>query len=235
MAFHADAALFTRGAVDAIAANHPLEFHLAGRTIALDLCQDAFRFECEANQTRRAVYLASVVVQIAGEDGFCDLLGYSKIETVDTAAGNEFESAKSFAVRVNLDRSLSAAGVQELAGEAHRFEYLERTGFDDGRAIPMERCGMSVDQMTRDAAPLKLAGEKQSGGSGADHKHRGGVAFAVCLHTVWTMERIRHLHLAHELSLFSLLRQKYIAMGAPRTISSGSRLHTSSFGGVVER
>jgi hypothetical protein len=116
------------------------------------------------------------LVEVAGEDGFSDFLGYTKIETVDTAAGSEFQSAKRFAVCMNFDDSLSAAGLQELVGKAHRLEYLERTGFDDRCAIPVEGCRLRVDQMTRDTAPLKLASEKQSGRSGTDHQHHGGVA-----------------------------------------------------------
>jgi hypothetical protein len=176
VAFHADAALFTRRAVDAVTANYPLELHCVARAIALDLCQDRFGLLYEANQARRAVHLASVLVEVAGEDGFRDFLGYTKIETVDTAAGSEFQGAKRFAVCMNFDDSLSAAGVQEVVGKAHRLEYLERTGFDDCRAIPVEGRRLRVDQMTRDTAPLKLASEKQSGRSGTDHQHHGAIA-----------------------------------------------------------
>ena len=52
-------------------------------------------------------------------------------------------------------------GVEELSGESQRLEDLERARMHNRCAVPLERCGLGIDQMAWHTAPLKLRSDEQ--------------------------------------------------------------------------
>src|SRR5205823_5469170 len=110
--------------------------------------------------------------EVIGENGLGDLLGNAEIEPVNASAVRKIHRSEHIPAGVNLDASLSTAGVEKSSGESQRFEDLERAGMHHRCAVPVERRGLRIDQMACHTASLKLCGQEQSGRPRAYDKHR---------------------------------------------------------------
>jgi hypothetical protein len=110
-------------------------------------------------------------MEIVGENGLGDLFGQTEIEPIDAAAGREIYNPEHPASGVDPDRSLSAPGVKEPINESQRLEDFKRTGMYHRGAIPVERRGSVIDQVTWYTAPLKLRSEQQAGRPSTHYEH----------------------------------------------------------------
>src|SRR6185437_14679675 len=87
------------------------------------------------------------------------------------AAGGKIDGSEQLAAGVDLDNSLRTAYGEKFFDEPHRLENLEREGMNDGGAIPVERRGLSVNQMTLHAAAVKLRCKEQASRAGTDDEY----------------------------------------------------------------
>ncbi len=163
--------------VEAIATDDPTSLYLVAIAVALDVRHDAVaRIDGQPDQAGGSIDLATVLMEIAGEDGLCGLLREADIEAVNAAATSQVYRPKEFAVGVNLDHPLPASGSEKFFDQPHGLEYLQGARVNDGRSIPMERRGLRIDHVAWDPSAVELAGEKQAGGARSDHQHCGLMA-----------------------------------------------------------
>jgi hypothetical protein len=127
-----------------------------------------------------AGYLATVLMEIAGEDGFCDFLRKADIEAVDAAAASEVDGPKELAAEMDFDHALPASGSEKFFDQAQGLEDLQGARVNEGRSIPMERRGLGIDQVTGHATAAQVGGEEQAGWAGSNDEHHG---LTVCLLT----------------------------------------------------
>jgi hypothetical protein len=164
--------------VEAVATHYPAGLDLVAIAVALDLHQDAvFRSDAQPDQAGGAMYLAAVLMETAGEDGFCDFLREADIEAVDAAAVSEIDGPQKLAARMDFDRALPASGSEELFDQSQGLEYLQGAWVNDSRPIPVERRGLGVDHVARYASAAQVRGEEQAGWTGSDNEHDGLMAW----------------------------------------------------------
>ncbi len=134
------------------------------------------RSDGQPYQTGGSIYLATVLMEIAGEDGLCDLLGEPDIEAVDAAATSEVDGPEELAAGMDFDRALSASGSEELFDQPQGLEDLQGARVNDGGSIPVERRRLGIDHVAGHASAAQVGGEEQAGGAGSDDEHRGLMA-----------------------------------------------------------
>ena len=101
--------------VEAVAAHDPAGFDLIAIALALDVRKDVVVWsDGHPDQAGGAIYLAAVLLEIAGEDGLRYLLGEADIEAVDAAAISEVDGPETLAAGMDFDHTLPAAGSEEL-------------------------------------------------------------------------------------------------------------------------
>jgi hypothetical protein len=122
------------------------------------------------------MYLATVLVKIAGEDGLCYLLGETDIEAIDAATISEIDGPEKLAAGMNFDGALPASGREELIDQSQGLEDLQGTRMNDGRSIPVERRRLSIDQVAGHSSAAQVGGEEQTGWAGSNDEHHGLMA-----------------------------------------------------------
>lgn len=123
--------------------------------------------------------MATVLMEIAGEDGLCGLLGEADIEAVDAAATSEVDGSEKLAIGMDFDRALPASGSEELFDQAQGLEDLQGSRVNDSSSIPVERRRLGIDDVAGHASAAQIGGEEQAGWAGSDDEHYGLMAWTV--------------------------------------------------------
>ena len=174
MAFKANAGEFADCTVQAIATHYPAGLHLVALTIALDIRENAIAgSDGQPGQAGGSMHQPTVLLEVAREDGLCDLFGEADIEAVDAAAAGEIDRPEELAAGMDFDDALPASGSEKLFHQAQSLEDLQRARMNDGRSIPVERRRLGIDQVTGHSSAAQLGGEEQPGGAGSNDEHNG--------------------------------------------------------------
>jgi hypothetical protein len=155
VAFKTDATQFASCTVEAVATHYPTSLYLVGIAIVLDVRHDAVvRIDGQPDQAGGSIDLATVLMERAGEDGLCGLLGEADIERVNAAAASQVYGPEELSAGMKLDHPLSASGIEKFFDQSHGFEYLQGTRVNDGRSIPVEGRGLGIDQLAWDPSSV---------------------------------------------------------------------------------
>jgi hypothetical protein len=142
MALETNASQVAGCTVEAVATHDPASFDLITIAVALEVRDDAVvRSDGHPDQAGGSIYLATVLMEIAGEDGLGYLLGEADIEAVDAAATSEVDGPEKLAAGMDFDQALPAPGREELFGQPQGLEDLQGAGVNDGCSIPVRGAG----------------------------------------------------------------------------------------------
>jgi hypothetical protein len=85
--------------VEAVATYYPAGLYLVAIAVGFDVRHDVVvRIDGQSDQAGGSIYLATVLMEIAGEDGLCGLLREADIEAVNAAATSQVYRPKELAV-----------------------------------------------------------------------------------------------------------------------------------------
>jgi hypothetical protein len=179
MALETNASQVAGCTVEAVATHDPASFDLITIAVALEVRDDAVvRSDGHPDQAGGSIYLATVLMEIAGEDGLGYLLGEADIEAVDAAATSEVDGPEKLAAGMDFDQALPAPGREELFGQPQGLEDLQGAGVNDGCSIPVEGRRLGFDQVAGHSSALEFGGEEEAGWAGSDYQD-GGLAYAL--------------------------------------------------------
>jgi hypothetical protein len=166
--------------VEAVATHYPAGLDLVAIAIPFDIRDDAVvRSDGEPYQAGGMMYVATVLMQVAGEDGLCDLLGEADVEAVDAAAVSEVDGPEELAIGMDFDHALPASSSEELFDQPQGFEDLQGARVNDGCSIPVEGRGLGIDHVAGHASAAQVGGEEQTGWAGAYDEHYGLMSWPV--------------------------------------------------------
>ena len=161
MALKANAGEGAGCTVEAVATDYPAGLDLVAVAVALDVrdrvivCRDG-----QPGQAGGSIYLTTLLLEMAAENGLCGLFREPDIEAVDAAATSQVDRAEELAAGVDFDHALPASGSEKSFHQPHGLEDLQGSRVNDRRSIPVERCRLRIDHLAGDSSAAQLGREE---------------------------------------------------------------------------